>query len=287
MSFSNINYNLYKVFTVVYECKNISRAAKELILGQPNVSRSIKELEKQLDVKLFHTGSRGVEPTSEGVELYNKIAPALAWISHGEKSIKEFNKTSTGLIRIAVATNFAGNILAWRIRDFNKDYPNIRFDIVCVKPFDAAVELERRSVDFVVSTLPFSTKRVEFEKISLRQCKTTFFASETFAKQNMLKRIISKEQFDTLPKITYRGLAVRSHTVATVETQEMLFQLVMTGLGVGHCFEQFLCSNHPRVPIFRFLIESMAAEEYALECVYNRDFLTRASKAFIDSLSRR
>mgnify|MGYP003297417224 CR=1 FL=1 len=47
MQFSNINYNLYKSFLVVYETKNISRAADILYISQPAVSHNIKELEKQ------------------------------------------------------------------------------------------------------------------------------------------------------------------------------------------------------------------------------------------------
>ncbi len=46
MQFSNINYNLYKSFLVVYETKNISRAADLLYISQPAVSHNIKELEK-------------------------------------------------------------------------------------------------------------------------------------------------------------------------------------------------------------------------------------------------
>jgi DNA-binding transcriptional LysR family regulator len=287
VSFSNVNYNLYKIFITVYECKNISRAAKELILGQPNVSRSIKELEKQLDVKLFHTSSRGVEPTGEGVELYHKIAPALAWISHGEKNIKEFKRTSTGLIRIAVAANFAWSVLSWRILDFNKEYPNIQFDIIYVRPSDAVIELERRNVDLVVSTLPFGAAKINFEKVPLGRYKTTLFASAAFAKQNALKRVISKEQFDALPKVTYRGSDVCARVVAAVETQETLFQLVMTGLGVGHCSGQFLDCNHPHDPIFRFSVKGMKAEECILGCVYNGGLLTKAAKIFIDSLSKK
>ena len=48
MQFSNINYNLYKSFLVVYETQNISRAADFLYISQPAVSHNIKELEKQL-----------------------------------------------------------------------------------------------------------------------------------------------------------------------------------------------------------------------------------------------
>ena len=44
----NINFELYRVFCVVAECKNITRAAEQLHISQPAISKSIKSLEEQL-----------------------------------------------------------------------------------------------------------------------------------------------------------------------------------------------------------------------------------------------
>ena len=76
MQFSNINYNLYKSFLVVYETKNISRAADILYISQPAVSHNIKELEKQLNIQLFYKKSNGMSTTSEADVLYKYISSA-------------------------------------------------------------------------------------------------------------------------------------------------------------------------------------------------------------------
>ncbi len=62
----NIDLNLYKVFFVVANCKNISRAAEVLFVSQPAVSKSIKTLETSLNVNLFSRSSKGVNLTPEG-----------------------------------------------------------------------------------------------------------------------------------------------------------------------------------------------------------------------------
>jgi DNA-binding transcriptional LysR family regulator len=83
MQFSNINYNLYKSFLVVYETKNISRAAEILYISQPAVSHNIKELEKQLNIQLFYKKSNGMSATSEAEILYKYISSAFNSIWKG------------------------------------------------------------------------------------------------------------------------------------------------------------------------------------------------------------
>ena len=284
MNFSNINYNLYKSFIAVYENKNISRAAKELFLTQPNLSRNIKELEKYLDVKLFYSHPRGMEPTNEGTELYNKVAPAFAWIDYGEKNIKEFNAASPGVIKIVCATTFAGYALAQSIKSFNAQFPKVQFDLVNAKAADALEVLERRNADLVFSTLPLDQTNTELESIKIWPLEETFYTSKEFAKQHGIKEVISKEQFEKLPLIAHRSLDCAKKSVAIVDTQEMMFQLVKNGFGVGRCLRQFLDYNHPNDEVFRFMVEGDWFIKPNLICVYNKELLTKCASAFLSEL---
>lgn len=283
MRFSDINYNLYKVFIAVYENKSITRAAKELYLGQPNVSRSIKELEKQLDVKLFHSNSRGVEATNEGTALYHKVMPAIAWIQDGEKSIKVFDDKSTGVIRVACATNFAAYYLAININKYNKKYPGIQFDIVNMSAEEALDRLGNRSVDLVLSTLPLNDKG-EFEKIVLAQLEEVCIASQAFAKLHGIEKVITYEQFEKLPYILIRQQEPIKRPIAIVDSQEIAFQLVINNLGVAVCIGQFIERNHPNDPAFKFSIKDRGLTERKLHCLYNNDYTSKATEMFLAEL---
>ena len=57
----NINLELYKIFYYVAKNKSITRAANELLISQPAISKSIKTLETQMGEKLFIRKSKGVE----------------------------------------------------------------------------------------------------------------------------------------------------------------------------------------------------------------------------------
>ena len=58
--------NLYYIFYTVANTGNISRAARQLFISQPSLSKSIGRLEAQLNTQLFIRTSRGVRLTEDG-----------------------------------------------------------------------------------------------------------------------------------------------------------------------------------------------------------------------------
>ena len=69
----NVNFELYRIFYVVANAGNITKASKELCISQPAVTQSIRTLEEQLGGKLFIRTPKGVVLTNEGEILYNYI----------------------------------------------------------------------------------------------------------------------------------------------------------------------------------------------------------------------
>ena len=66
---SNFDFNKYRAFYAVAECKSFSKATELLHVSQPAISRSVKELEEQLDTQLFIRGSKSVKLTENGEKL--------------------------------------------------------------------------------------------------------------------------------------------------------------------------------------------------------------------------
>ena len=82
-----VNYEYYKIFYYVAKYQNFTRTAVELDNNQPNISRSVKNLENTLGCVLFSRTSRGVKLTPEGETLYSHIVPAILQIEAGEKEL--------------------------------------------------------------------------------------------------------------------------------------------------------------------------------------------------------
>ena len=116
----NIDFNLYKTFYIVTQCKSFSKASENLFVSQPAISYNIKELEKALDVKLFYRNAKGVTLTPEGENLYYYIKNACDYICLGEQSIKESKEMISGNIRIGVPTHIGISYLGDKIERFHK-----------------------------------------------------------------------------------------------------------------------------------------------------------------------
>ena len=78
-----------KYVVTVADMGSINKAAEELLVAQPNVSRSIKELEADLGISIFHRTSKGMTLTPEGAEFIGYARNILHQIDEVEQMYKE------------------------------------------------------------------------------------------------------------------------------------------------------------------------------------------------------
>ena len=85
--FMEQNLSQYKIFYEVAKAGNISKAAKELYISQPAISKAISKLEDSLKVSLFTRSSRGVHLTPEGELLFGYVHTAFQALDLGEQEL--------------------------------------------------------------------------------------------------------------------------------------------------------------------------------------------------------
>ena len=81
----NISFEHYKIFYYVAKYKSISKAAQLLINNQPNLTRTIKNLENELGCRLFYRTNKGVILTPEGQMIYSHIKKAVEEVIAAEE----------------------------------------------------------------------------------------------------------------------------------------------------------------------------------------------------------
>lgn len=91
-------------FEAAARCGNLTRAAEELYVTQPAVSRMLARMEDHLGIKLFERVRAGIELTEDGKILYKKVAEAFSGIEAG---IDEIHTRATGLIPVTVSASTA------------------------------------------------------------------------------------------------------------------------------------------------------------------------------------
>ena len=125
---NNINLNLLKYFYEVVNTKNITKASENLCISQPAITKAIKDLESELNVKLFLRNKKGVLPTTEGEILYEHIKDMFINLNKTFNTI-ENNKNSGGHLYIgATTTNFL-EFIKKALNSFRSKHPNVHIDI--------------------------------------------------------------------------------------------------------------------------------------------------------------
>ena len=120
--------NLLKVFVEVANQKSISKAALNLGFAQSNVTSRIQQLEKSLDVCLFHRVPKGVILTTEGEKLYSYAVEIVKKIELANYEMKNINYQKH-LIIGSTESNASTRLIPFLLK-LNKDFPNMNLELI-------------------------------------------------------------------------------------------------------------------------------------------------------------
>ena len=150
----DITYDYYRIFYYVAKYKSFTRAATVLMNNQPNISRAMNNLEKQLGCTLFLRSNRGISLTPEGKKLYNHVSVAYRHLQAAELELSGSNTLESGNVTISASETALHGILLDVLRDFHNAYPNIHIHILSHTTPEAIQTVRSGLADFCVVTSP-------------------------------------------------------------------------------------------------------------------------------------
>lgn len=160
------NLQKYMAFVRTVECGSFTKAAELLNYSQSGISRMISDLESDWNVILLERGKSGVKLTSDGLKL---LPHANAVCSEYEKlimQVDELNGLQSGIIRIGTFSSVATHWLPNIIKEFQKDYPNIDYELLIGYYTEIEEWIESGRVDCGFLRLPANH---DFETVFLEQ----------------------------------------------------------------------------------------------------------------------
>lgn len=156
----------YKAFVTAVDVGSISEAARILNYSQSGISRMIADLENECNAALLERGKQGVCLSSSGVELLPYAMRLCQEFDKLQMKIDDMNGIQSGKIRIgtfsSVATHWLPNIIA----EFEKQYPNIEYELLLGDYEEIEKWIAEGRVDFGFLRLP--TKKV-FDTVELEK----------------------------------------------------------------------------------------------------------------------
>jgi len=158
----------YMAFVKTVEYGSFSKAAEMLHYSQSGVSRMIADLEKEWRVSLLERSRSGVRLTSDGLELLPGARSLCDEYRKLQTQVDELNGLQSGLIRIGTFSSVATHWLPKIIREFQKNYPNIDYELLLGDYTEIEAWIAEGRVDCGFLRLP---TRPEFETIFLEQDK--------------------------------------------------------------------------------------------------------------------
>ena len=174
-----INLELYRIFYVVAETKNITKAIEILNISQPAVTKHIKNLEDQLGNPLFIRTKKGVRLNEYGEKIFLNVKQALNLLNESEKEISEYKKIDKGTIKIGISTTLTRRYLLKYIKDFHEKYPNVVINIYTDPTKDLIKELKNGTIDLIISKFP-QNKDLDLEYITLGKTKYIFTCNKDY-----------------------------------------------------------------------------------------------------------
>lgn len=187
----NQNLSSYWIFYTVANAGNISKAAKELYISQPAISKSIQKLEESLNCKLFSRSSRGVVLTNEGNLLYDHVKEAFETLNVGEDKLKRSIELGVGHLQIGVSTTLCKHMLLPYLSEFIHQNPHISISISCQSTNETLRLLDDNKIDIGLIGKPETLKNLQFDYLD--NIEDSFVASKEYL-DNLSKRGVKEHE---------------------------------------------------------------------------------------------
>lgn len=113
------------IFVAVAEEQSFSEASRRLAMAASSVTRSVRRLEEQLQVRLLERTTRRVRLSSAGVEVYAQCKQMLESAHSAVQAAQSTLDEASGSLTIAAPKAFAKQILAPVVLDFLEAYPGV------------------------------------------------------------------------------------------------------------------------------------------------------------------
>ena len=288
-----------KYFLTTIREGNITKAAKYLNLTQPNLSRQINMLERDIGHKLFERKHNNIILTPEGILLKKRAEEIINMV---DKTRAEFNftdKVIAGDIFIGAGETWAMSLVASVMKDVQSDYPHIRYNIYSGNFQDITEKLDKGLLDFGLLIDPADLSKYDYLKIPLKDTWGLAMRKDSSLsnKKNITKKdllniplIISRQVIETEIEDNdfSRWFSDTFDNLNITATYNLIYNaliMVSEGMGYALCLDKLIDNMYHQNICFIPLKPKL---ESGINIVWkkNQEF-SRASKIFLDRLTNK
>lgn len=242
-----LNLHHLRVFAVVGRLGGIGVAARELGVTQPAISRSIRELEAELGVKILERGTDGAVPTAAGRELYEHAQAVVAAERAAEEAMSAVRGLERGTLHVGASTTIATYVLPPLIGAFTRAHPGIELRLSSVHTRILVPLVRHHQVDVALAEAPVADPRIVVKRWITDEMVVVASPKHPLARrahngQSIMpsaldeELLILREPESGTRELVLRGLSavgVAPTRTMAVDGTEVIKQLVAEGVGIA------------------------------------------------------
>lgn len=150
-----------RYFLILAQELSFTKASEKLFIAQPPLSRQIKELETELNAKLFNRNNKRVELTEAGKYYVKEISQLLQSLDRINLKAEKISQHISGEFRIAyISSTFSGDI-SELVKFLSSKYPFVNFRLYEVPTVEQVVGLEQGKIDLGIIRAPLYSPDID------------------------------------------------------------------------------------------------------------------------------
>lgn len=149
--------------------ENFTRAARQLHVTQPTLSRQIADLEQELGVKLFVRSNHNIILTEDGMILKRRAQEILSLADKTKRDFLQKDEALSGTISIGSGEFRSTEYLAKIIAGFRRKYPNVTYEIYSGNANNIRDYIERGHLDIGLMSEPIDMRKYNFVNMPIKE----------------------------------------------------------------------------------------------------------------------
>ncbi len=288
---------LLRYFIALADYQTVSRAAKNLHISQPTLSRQLSELEENLGVQLFIRGNRRISLTNEGMYLLSKAREIVSLTEKTEANFKNSAENISGEIHVGSGESDVMKIIAQSVKNITEKHNDIRFHLYSGNAEDIFEKLESGLLDFGIIVDPLVDKRYyDYLQLPLEE-KWGVLMHKDSDLANKRKRFILPEDLLNQPlilsqkSVSYNELSgwfgsnIKDLNIrCTCNLIYNAAKMVEANVGYAICLDKLIDAYDTTKLNFRPLYPNLTATLYLIW--KKHQVLSKASTTFLKQLRR-
>ena len=164
-----MDLRLLEYFLAVARTGNITKAADQLHVTQPTISRQLMDLEETMGTQLLIRGKRQITLTDAGVLFQQRAQEIIDLMEKTRRDIADQNDLVGGTVVIGCVESCASRMLPEVLKEFSALHPRVRYELYSADGDDIREKLDRGELDFGILVEPVEAAKYDFLRLPYRE----------------------------------------------------------------------------------------------------------------------